>query len=208
MSILIAGLVLFLGTHSVSIVASGWRNRTAARIGEQWFQGIYSLFSIVGFVLIIWGYGLARQEPVVLYDPPVWLRHLVLLLMVPVFPLLFATYLPGRIKATMGHPMLTAVTVWSFAHPARQRHAGGYHSVRVLSPVVRPGPPLHDLAQATTCSWCTAVQAQRSHRSCRRSRALRRLRTLAASLADWGTRPSGEVRRLWTEPCWDEANTI
>ena len=89
MSILIAGLVLFLGTHSVSIVASGWRNRTAARIGEQRFRGIYSLFSIVGFVLIIWGYGLARQEPVVLYDPPAWLRHLVLLLMVTVFSSLF-----------------------------------------------------------------------------------------------------------------------
>jgi uncharacterized membrane protein len=116
MSILIVGLVVFLGTHSVSIVASGWRNRTAARIGEQTFQGIYSVFSIVGFVLIIWGYGLARQEPVVLYAPPAWLRHLVLLLMVPVFPLLLATYLPGRIKATIGHPMLMVVTVWSFAH--------------------------------------------------------------------------------------------
>jgi len=114
--ILVAGLVLFLGTHSISIAAAEWRDRTAARIGEKTWQGIYGLVAIAGFALTVWGYGLARQEPVILYVPPIWVRHLVLLLMVPVFPLLVATYLPGRIQAIAGHPMLAAVTLWAFAH--------------------------------------------------------------------------------------------
>jgi uncharacterized membrane protein len=116
MVILIAGLILFLGTHSVSIFAAGWRGRMVARMGEQKWQAVYGLLAIAGFVLIVWGYGLARQEPVVLYAPPVWLRHLVLLLMVPVFPLLLAAYLPGRIRSTVKHPMLAAVKLWAFAH--------------------------------------------------------------------------------------------
>ena len=116
MTILIVGLILFLGTHSLAIVASDWRDKAAARIGELPFKGIYSLIALAGFVLIVWGYGLARQEPVVVYAPPVWARHLVLLLMVPVFPLLIATYLPGRIQAAVGHPMLAATKLWAFSH--------------------------------------------------------------------------------------------
>jgi len=113
---LIAGLVLFLGVHSISIAAAEWRDRTAARMGEQTWQGIYGLVAIAGFALIVWGYGLARQEPIVIYVPPVWLRHLVLLLMVPVFPLFLAAYLPGRIQTATKHPMLAAVKLWAFAH--------------------------------------------------------------------------------------------
>jgi uncharacterized membrane protein len=116
MTLLILGLVLFIGMHSVGILAPAWRDRTAARLGEVPWQGIYSLVSLVGFVLIVWGYGLARQDPVALYAPPVWTRHLALLLMVPVFPLLLAAYLPGRIRATVKHPMLAAVKLWALAH--------------------------------------------------------------------------------------------
>jgi uncharacterized membrane protein len=113
---LVFGLILFLGTHSISLAAAHWRDRMAARVGEQTWQGIFALLSIAGFVLIVWGYDLARQNPVVLYFPPVGLRNLTLLLMVPVFPLLIATYLPGRIQSAIGHPMLAAVTLWAFAH--------------------------------------------------------------------------------------------
>lgn len=115
MGILIFGLVLFLGIHSVSIVAPAWRDRTAARLGRGW-RGIYSLIALAGFILLIWGYGLARQMPTIVYVPPAWTRHVTDLLMLPVFPLLFAAYLPGRIKAAMKHPMLVAVKLWAFAH--------------------------------------------------------------------------------------------
>jgi uncharacterized membrane protein len=115
-TILVIGLIIFLGIHSISIFAPDFRNRMAARLGAGPWRGIYSLVSLVGFVLLVWGYGLARRDPVVLYSPPFWTRHLTALLMLPVFPLLFAPYFPGRIKAALKHPMLVAVKLWAVAH--------------------------------------------------------------------------------------------
>ena len=116
MPLLIAGLVLFLGVHSVAIVAPSFRTRTIQRMGEGAWKGMYALISLAGFVLICYGFGLARQAPVVLYSPPTWLRHLALLVMLPVFPLLIAAYLPGRIKTAAKHPMLAAIKFWALAH--------------------------------------------------------------------------------------------
>jgi uncharacterized membrane protein len=115
MALFIAGLVLFLGIHSIAIVAPAWRDAQAARRPGAW-KGAYSLVSIVGFALLVYGYGMARQTPVVVWSPPAALRHLALLVMLPVFPLLLATYLPGRIKAVAKHPMLLAVKLWAAAH--------------------------------------------------------------------------------------------
>jgi uncharacterized membrane protein len=86
------------------------------RLGEAKWKGVYSLVSIVGFVLLVVGFGMARQNPVVLYAPPTWMRHLAMLLLVPVFPLFLATYLPGRIKSAAKHPTLLATKLWAFAH--------------------------------------------------------------------------------------------
>jgi uncharacterized membrane protein len=116
MTLLILGLLIFLGVHSVSIVAPSWRDAQAARLGEMPWKGVYTLLSIVGFALLVIGYGQARQAPVVLYAPPVALRHVALLLMLPVFVLLLAAYLPGRIKAAAKHPMLLATKLWATAH--------------------------------------------------------------------------------------------
>jgi len=116
MMYLLAGLIVFLGAHSISIVAPAWRDGMAARLGEQKWKAIIGLVSIAGFVLLVWGYGQARLDPIVLYVPPTWLRHLALLLMVPVFPLLLAAFLPGRIKTAARHPMLAAVKLWALAH--------------------------------------------------------------------------------------------
>jgi uncharacterized membrane protein len=116
MTLLLIGLALFLGIHSVSIVADGWRQRTMSRIGMGPWKGLYALISLAGFVLLVYGYAIARQQPIVLYTPPVWTRHLAVLLMLPVFPLIFAAYLPGRIKATLKHPMLAATKLWALAH--------------------------------------------------------------------------------------------
>jgi uncharacterized membrane protein len=117
MSLLILGLVLFLGTHSVRIVADDWRGTRIARLGLMPWKGIVSVISIIGFVLIVWGYGQARGNPVTLYSPPVWTRHIAALLTVPAFILLVAAYIPGtRIKRAVGHPMVAAVKIWAFAH--------------------------------------------------------------------------------------------
>ena len=116
MTLMIVGLALFLGIHSVSIFAPAWRDAQVAQRGEKPWKGIYSIVSLVGFVLLIYGYGLARQSPVVLYSPPTAMRHVALLMMLPFFPLLFAAYLPGRIKSAAKHPMLAAIKLWGMAH--------------------------------------------------------------------------------------------
>ncbi|HEX6997829.1 MAG TPA: NnrU family protein [Gammaproteobacteria bacterium] len=116
MPVLVAGLVLFFGVHSVSIASPAWRDGVVARIGVGRWRGLYSLVALLGFVLVIWGYGVARREPVILYVPPAWLRDVTLLLMLPVFPLFFASHLPGRIQAAAKHPMLLATQLWAVAH--------------------------------------------------------------------------------------------
>jgi uncharacterized membrane protein len=113
---LIVGLVTFLGIHSVSIFAPAWRDSMMSRLGALKWRGIYSVVSIASFLVLVHGCGLARQEPVVIYQPPVWMRHLSMLLMLPAFVLLLAAYLPGRIKAKVKHPMLAATKTWAVAH--------------------------------------------------------------------------------------------
>lgn len=117
MTPLLLGLILFLGTHSIRIVADGWRAAQLARLGEQRWKGLYSLASAVGLGLLVWGYGLARAEPVVLWVPPPWTRHLAALLTLPAFVLIAAAYVPrNRLKAAVGHPMVAGVKVWAIAH--------------------------------------------------------------------------------------------
>ena len=114
---LIVGLLLFLGVHSTRVFADDWRNQTLARIGEKPFKGIYALLSIVGFVLLVWGYGQARQQGVMLWNPPVATRHLASLLTLIAFMLLAAAYVPGnQIKAKLHHPMVLGTKVWALAH--------------------------------------------------------------------------------------------
>ena len=116
MTQLVIGLIVFLGVHSVSIAADDWRNRTVARIGKPAWRGLYSLVALAGLVLIVLGYAAARAAPVVVYVPPLWMRHSAMLLMMFVFPLLLAAYFPGRISGALRHPMLVGVKTWAFAH--------------------------------------------------------------------------------------------
>ena len=117
MTVLVLGLLLFLGVHSTRIIAEPWRTATLARLGEAKWKGAYSLVSLIGFVLIVWGYGLARNAPTILWPTPIWTRHLAALLTIVAFVLITAAYVPGtRIKAIVGHPMVLGVAVWALAH--------------------------------------------------------------------------------------------
>ncbi|WP_343729799.1 NnrU family protein [Duganella sp.] len=117
MTILILGLIIFLGLHSIRIFAEDWRNATRARIGENAWKGLYSVVSIIGFVLIIWGYSVAREAPVVIWTPPPLTRHLAALLAVIAFVFLAAAYVPRNgIKARLHHPMTLGVKTWALAH--------------------------------------------------------------------------------------------
>ncbi|TDI54471.1 MAG: NnrU family protein [Alphaproteobacteria bacterium] len=114
---LIAGLVLFLGMHSVRIFADDWRAGQIAARGEKVWKGVYAAISLAGLVLVVWGFGLAREAPVLVWDPPVWLRHLAFLLNAAAFFLAAQNAGPvGPIKARLGHPMVLAVKIWAIAH--------------------------------------------------------------------------------------------
>jgi uncharacterized membrane protein len=117
MPILILGLVLFLGAHSVHMLAPGFRERAVARVGLLPWKGLYSLVSVIGFVLIVIGFGMARAQPQLLYAPPLWLRHLNALFTLVAFVLVAAAYVPrNHLKAKIGHPMLAGVKLWALGH--------------------------------------------------------------------------------------------
>jgi uncharacterized membrane protein len=116
MTSLVAGILIFFGIHSVSLLALDWRNRLAQRLGTRAWQGIYSVVSAVGLYLLISGYGAARHVAEVLYVPPTWLRYVAALLVLPVFTLALASVLPGRIQARARHPLLAATKLWAVAH--------------------------------------------------------------------------------------------
>ncbi|HEY0879447.1 MAG TPA: NnrU family protein [Zeimonas sp.] len=118
MIILVVGLLLFLGPHSVRLVADDWRSARIAALGEGRWKGLYSLVSLVGFVLIIVGYGIARAGAgAPLWTPPTWTRHLASPLTLLAFVLIVAAYVPrSRLRALVGHPMLLGVVLWALAH--------------------------------------------------------------------------------------------
>ncbi|MDF2688544.1 MAG: NnrU family protein [Microvirga sp.] len=116
MTLLVLGLVLFIGIHSFSM-ARGPRATLIGTIGEGAYKGLYSLLSLAGIVLISVGYGQYRANGYIpVWDPPVWTQHLALLLVLIAFICFVAAYLPGRIKSRLKHPMLAGVKIWAFAH--------------------------------------------------------------------------------------------
>ena len=116
MNKLILGLALFFGVHSVSMLALGWRNRIAERLGTRTWQALYSVVSLVGFYLIISGYAAARPGAAVLYTTPYEFRYLAAILMLPFFVLALASVFTGRVKAVVRHPLLLAAMLWAVAH--------------------------------------------------------------------------------------------
>lgn len=117
MSVLILGLVLFLGTHSVHMLAPAWRKRAIAGIGVLPWKGLYSVAAIAGLALIVIGFGMARAQPHLLYVPPAWLRHLNAPFTLLAFVLVAAAYVPrNHPKQKIGHPMLAGVKLWAFGH--------------------------------------------------------------------------------------------
>jgi uncharacterized membrane protein len=117
MSYFIIGLLIFLGTHSVRIFADEWRSSQVSRLGLIPWKLLYGLVSACGFGLIVWGYSIARPDSAVIWNPPLWTRHVAALLTLPAFVLIVAAYIPrNRIRAGVGHPMVLGVQLWALAH--------------------------------------------------------------------------------------------
>lgn len=115
---LLAGLLLFLGLHSLRLFAPRWREARIATMGPLAWKGLYAVLSIAGFVLLVWGYVQARaQAGVWIWMPPVWLRPPAFLLLLVAFVCLVAAYVPrNHIKVRLGHPMTLGVALWALAH--------------------------------------------------------------------------------------------
>ena len=117
MTELILGLILFLGAHSVRIVADDWRTQKMEALGEKAFKGVHALISLLGLYLLVVGYGEARLQTVVIWNPPTATRHISLLLMLFSSILMVAAYIPrNHLKIRMGHPMVLSVKVWALSH--------------------------------------------------------------------------------------------
>ena len=117
MALLILGLVLFLGAHSTRIFAENWRQAVLERLGEKAYKGVYTLVSLVGFGLIIYGFDQVRWDSPMLWMPPVWVKHVAALLMLLSLVLLACAHAPrNAIKAKLHHPMVLSVKVWALAH--------------------------------------------------------------------------------------------
>ena len=117
MMYLLLGLGLFLGVHSIRIFAEQWRTQTVARVGEGAYKGVYTLLSVAGFVLIVWGFGVARETPMQIWVPPAGMRHMASLLTLVAFVFLAAAYVPrNHLQARFHHPMVLGVKTWALAH--------------------------------------------------------------------------------------------
>ncbi|EIL87144.1 NnrU family protein [Rhodanobacter sp. 115] len=164
MSMLILGLVIFLGMHSVRIFVPDWREKQVARLGVLPWKGLYATVSIIGFVVLIWGFGLARQHPALLYIPPMWLRHLNALFTLVAFVLLAAAYVPPQPdQGQTGSPDAAGGQGVGSRPPAGHRHAArrgavrraagmGHRAVRRIAPT--RSPHRHDLSRRHPARGC------------------------------------------------------
>lgn len=116
MNTLILGLVVFFGVHSISMLALPWRERMVLRLGTRAWQALYSVVALVGFYLVVRGYGEARIDADIIYTTPPAFRYAAAILMLPFFTLLLASVFAGRIRILLPHPLLLSAMLWSVAH--------------------------------------------------------------------------------------------
>jgi len=116
LGILILGLLVFLGAH-IFVSMRGTRADVIDRIGLHAYRGVFALVSLVGLVLIVWGYGQYRaHEWIQLWSPPGFMRHITVGLMLFATIFIVAAFIPSHIKTRLKHPMLAGVKTWALAH--------------------------------------------------------------------------------------------
>jgi uncharacterized membrane protein len=114
--VMILGLVLFLGIHTLTTQRE-LRARVIASTSEGAYKIGYALVSLAGLALIVWGFAWYRATGMwVIWTPPTWIKHITVALMLPAVILVVASYIRGRIYTTLKHPMLAGVKLWAAAH--------------------------------------------------------------------------------------------
>jgi uncharacterized membrane protein len=116
LTVMILGLAVFIGTHLFTTRRKA-RAELIARIGEGPYKGLYSLLSLIGLVLIVYGYADYRATGWIdIWFPPPWTRHLAVALVLPAIICIVAAYIRGNIGRILKHPMLVGVKLWALAH--------------------------------------------------------------------------------------------
>jgi uncharacterized membrane protein len=116
LSVMIAGLVLFLGVHTLT-TQRGLRTSLVDSIGDGAYKVGYALVSLVGLALIVWGFAHYRAAGIIdVWHPPKFAKHITVALMLPAVILVVASYIRGRIFTALKHPMLAGVKLWAAAH--------------------------------------------------------------------------------------------
>ena len=116
LAVMILGLVLFLGAHTLPAQRK-WRRRAIAALGEGGYKIAYALVSLLGIALIVWGFGHYRATGWIdIWNPPKALKHITVALMLPAVILVVAAYIRGHIYTALKHPMLAGVKLWAAAH--------------------------------------------------------------------------------------------
>jgi uncharacterized membrane protein len=116
LAVMILGLILFLGVHTLT-TRRKLRAQVIAATGEGTYKIGYTLLSVAGLALVTWGFSRYRATGWIdVWNPPIALKHITVALMLPAVILVVASYIRGRIYATLKHPMLTGVKLWAAAH--------------------------------------------------------------------------------------------
>ncbi len=116
LTLMIAGLALFFTAHTFTTLRPQ-RAALIARVGEAPYKAAYALVSLLGLVLIAWGFsGYRAMGMIAIWDPPPWLRHVNNLLLWPALVCIAAAYIPGDIKRVLKHPMLVGIKLWALGH--------------------------------------------------------------------------------------------
>lgn len=116
LTVLILGLAVFFAPH-VFTTFRGARQAVIERVGEGTYKSVYSVISLIGLGLIVYGYARYRATGWIdVWYPPAWTRHVTVALVWPAIIMVVAAYSPGRIKTALKHPMLAGIKLWAFAH--------------------------------------------------------------------------------------------
>lgn len=116
MTVLYIGILLFGGSHLFSILFPAVRNRLKAWWGEQRYKGVYSLVSLVGIGLMVWGYAQTRDNGELLYVPMAGAKHITMLLVLLGFIFISAFHGKGYIKKWLQNPFSIGIGLWSIGH--------------------------------------------------------------------------------------------
>ncbi|WP_370337904.1 NnrU family protein [Parvularcula marina] len=116
MTIFLAGLALFIGIHLFTGLARGPRAAIIGKIGAMPYKGLFSLITLAGLILLIYGWKqVVPGEPY--YVLPDWVRYITYFCVWIALILTVAANLPaGKIAAMAKHPMVLGMKLWAFGH--------------------------------------------------------------------------------------------